>query len=89
LPVSAIVCSVSANRAGEPVSTAAVAFATPMVVFAASAASTLVALSSPSAVRGGWTADTAPSLPDARGAALGRPRPPRLPGACAVLIGDA
>jgi hypothetical protein len=33
------------------------------VVFAASAASTLARLCSPSAVRGGWTPDTRPRLP--------------------------
>ena len=44
LPASAIVCSVSANSAGEPVSAAAMPLAIAIVVFAASAAKTLPAL---------------------------------------------
>ena len=46
LPASATVCSVSASSAGDPVSAAATPFASAIVVFAASAASTLRRLSS-------------------------------------------
>jgi hypothetical protein len=46
LPVSATVCSVSANRAGDPVSAAAIPFASAIVALAANAASTLPRLSS-------------------------------------------
>jgi len=44
LPASAIVCSVSANSAGDPVSAAAVPLAIAIVVFAASAVAMLTKL---------------------------------------------
>ena len=46
LPASAMVCNVSANSAGEPVSAAAVPLAIAIAVLAASAARTLTRLSS-------------------------------------------
>jgi DNA-binding NarL/FixJ family response regulator len=61
------VCRVSARSAGEPVSAAATPLATAIVVLAASATSTLVALSFPSdACTGGWTAATRCGLPGSR-----------------------